>query len=258
MAEVIAPRRGRPRAVGGGVAGEGGASDHLPRRSRPAAAKGGGWYQPRQPAGSTASGRTKAPARTRRDRGLGFVSAALGCPPVVEGPPAARRPPQEVPLGGRHLHETRLTTTVHWTTSFLGVSVGGGPHPARSLGPPEPLRDRRVVPPGRADGSRASSAPPGVLSSRGATPAAPRRDGRRARGASTGHDSVSNPPSSVGNGEDGAIAAAGVPLGPGARRAAAKIKSDLWQQFLRDPPWIPGVPRGREGAVVMPREGRAR
>ncbi len=181
-----------------------------------------------------------------------------GLPSVVEGPPAARRPPQEVPLGGRHLHETRLTTTVHWTTSFLGVSVGGGPHPARSLGPPEPLRDRRVVPPGRADGSRASSAPPGVLSSRGATPAAPRRDGRRARGASTGHDSVSNPPSSVGNGEDGAIAAAGVPLGPGARRAAAKIKSDLWQQFLRDPPWIPGVPRGREGAVVMPREGRAR
>ena len=47
-------------------------------------------------------------------------------------------------LEGRHLHQTRFTT-VHWTTSFLGVSVDGGSHPARSLGPPKPRRDRRVA-----------------------------------------------------------------------------------------------------------------
>jgi len=34
---------------------------------------------------------------------------------------------------------------MHWTTSFLGVSIIGRSQPARLRGPPPPLENRRVI-----------------------------------------------------------------------------------------------------------------
>src|SRR3954463_9020014 len=63
------------------------------------------------------------------------LSVALGSPSRVT--PCATDT-WRIPLRGRHLHGT-VFTFYHWTTSFLGVSLIGGPHPARSRGPPKPL-----------------------------------------------------------------------------------------------------------------------
>ena len=52
------------------------------------------------------------------------------------------------PLRGRHLRSSRRST-LHWTTSFLGVTIVGGPQPAQLLGPPQSIRAAASPPGGR-------------------------------------------------------------------------------------------------------------
>jgi hypothetical protein len=79
--------------------------------------------------------KTKDPG-TSRGRGLKGPFGGVGFP--FSGHPPCATDTWRIPLRGRHLHGT-VFTFYHWTTSFLGVSLIGGPQPARSRGPPKPL-----------------------------------------------------------------------------------------------------------------------
>jgi hypothetical protein len=97
------------------------------------------------------------------------------------------------PLRGRHLRRSR-SFIVHWTTSFLGVSIGGRPQPARLRGPPKPRESRHAArrhrgwkaTSSRAGGGNRSNTGAPVPHSRtaeglgGAAPAAGARGGRAA------------------------------------------------------------------------------
>lgn len=98
----------------------------------------------------------KGPAPECPERGRGGSNRWRGVSPV-RGLPSAPRMAVEGPLRGRHLHQARITV-LHWTTSFLGVSVIGGSPPAQLLGPPPPPRSCRVTPSRIVSGARNAEA----------------------------------------------------------------------------------------------------
>lgn len=118
-----APRPGKRSIAGPGVDARATLHHAPPTRKIPANAKG--------------------PAPEDPERGRGGSNRWRGVSPF-QGLPSAPRMAVEGPLRGRHLHQARFTV-LHWTTSFLGVSVIGGSPPARLLGPPPPPRSRRVT-----------------------------------------------------------------------------------------------------------------